>query len=37
MKIITIDAECSSQTLTTINQTWCHKPRQCRDLYKLHV
>jgi len=38
VNIVTIDAECSSETLMTINQTWwCHKPRQCRDLLSIQI
>jgi len=38
VKIVTIDAEYSSQTLMTINQTWwCHKPNQCRDLLSIQI
>ena len=36
--IVTIDCKCSSQTLTTINQTWwCHKPSQYRDPLSIHI
>jgi len=38
VKIVTIDTECSSQKLMTINQTWwCHKPSQCRDLLSIRI
>jgi hypothetical protein len=32
VKVEIIDAECSGESLITINQMWwCHKPSQCRD------
>jgi hypothetical protein len=35
---ITVVAECSTQTLMTVNQTWwCHKPSQCRDLLNIRI